>query len=187
MPVEVKRNMTLVKADGGKILVGTDDKVERREVIIEKSGNIIVLEGTEKVEALETQVKIICAGPRCAARHLRDTPVTIEFDEEKVKTNPTALPDDFARILKLTVNAFVPQEDAFCSPRCIKDFLDYTYVPPKSPREIAEQMKNNQAIEERKEAKRDSGDAIAEAIATPAAFQTPVSQADGDAGQGDLQ
>lgn len=159
MPVEVKRTIEIKKSTGGTIVVTTPgDKLEKREVIVQANGETIVLDENAKVEKVETVVKITCDSPRCAARHGADAPTVIEFTEEKVANDPTALPDGFAGLLKLGINPYNPDERVFCSPRCNKDFLDYAYVTPKSPRQIAQELAEKNAA------------VTAEPIATPEAY-----------------
>lgn len=114
MTIDVRRTLTVTTADGVKSTFPDDAKVET-----------------------DTNVTITCAGPRCGIHHGSSEPATIKFNEEQVKVDVNALPDSYARIMKLTIKPYAPQELPFCSVRCIKDFLDYEYVESRSPRELA--------------------------------------------------
>lgn len=120
MPIIVKRTVTLLMPDGSKLIVPAESTMEQ-----------------------STDVTIICDGPRCAAHNGTDKPTTISFNEEQVKKDVDALPDAYARLLKLSVAPFAPQELALCCPTCVKDFITYTYISPKSPKEQAIEMRNN--------------------------------------------
>lgn len=102
--------------------------------------------------------RVVCDGPKCAARHALDAPVLIaEFDEEAVKVDPNAMPDAFFRLIESGFSPGNPILCTFCSAQCNKDYLDYVYVEPLSPREKAAQAQNNNPPEH--------GDEIAAAVA----------------------
>jgi len=116
MSVKIEPDITVTLADGKKFILGPDDKIDR-----------------------QTHVHITCDGPRCASYN-SGASVTLHFTEEQVKKDVAALPDAFARFIKLGIDPFDFKELSFCGPRCAKDYLDYSYVPAKSPKERSEEM-----------------------------------------------
>jgi hypothetical protein len=89
--------------------------------------------------SINTLCTITCDGPRCASRHGTDKPVVLAMSDEAVRSNPEATPDGFARFIKVLFSPFEDKLVEFCGRRCLEDYLDYSYIEPKSPREIAEQ------------------------------------------------
>ena len=85
-----------------------------------------------------TIVTVVCDGPHCAS-HNNGAPVTLTWKDEEVAENHEALPDAAARLIRVQFGMFAKQLHEFCGPRCLRDYLDYSYVPPLSPREQAVQ------------------------------------------------
>jgi hypothetical protein len=99
-------------------------------------GRVIVSTPTDKV-GTETTFNVACDSPRCESRHGKKFELC--WIEEEAAKNPDAVPDSFFHLLKIGVDPVSPKEFVFCSPRCVKDWLDYAYVPPQSPRERSAQ------------------------------------------------
>jgi hypothetical protein len=139
--------------------------VSRAAIYTRETGEEVRL--TEKeIESLrdDNTYVITCDGPRCASNHAADEAVFVVLNDEQSRKNAEAVPDEFFRFIKVQP---VPNEDKlaeFCSRKCLTDYLVYAYVLPQSPREKAEQLKNNQQVD-----------------AQRAADVEPVSQADGEA------
>jgi hypothetical protein len=74
-------------------------------------------------------------------------PTTVHFNEELVKADSNALPDEYARLIRLSLTPFAPQEIAICSAGCGKDYLTYIYVEGKSPRELAAMTENDTKVD----------------------------------------
>lgn len=130
------------------------------------NGDKLMLTGEEmKTFLSSTKSTTVCDGPRCASRHGADSPVQYELDQELIRKDPAAMPDSFARFNKWLPYALEDTLVEFCGVRCLKDWIDYVYVEPLSPREKAARAENNSAVD----AKVSRFD------------QEPVSQADGDA------
>lgn len=113
--------------------------IDRKITAKTKDGSVVELEANSVLDT-DTTVTIVCAGPRCAVRHDTENPVTITFNEEQVKKDANALPDEYARLLQLVITPFSPEQLPFCGPSCLRDYLQYAYVEPKSPRELAQQL-----------------------------------------------
>jgi|ERR1700733_8547135 len=108
----------------------------KRTYTITKDGQTHVFSSDEMQAATpDTNITIICAGPKCAQRAGKDSPATLTWNEEAIQKDASAIPDDFFRLLKLTIDPGSPKEFSFCGQQCCRDFLTYVYVPSKSPRE----------------------------------------------------
>src|ERR1700721_400847 len=67
-----------------------------------------------------TQIEITCAGPKCAQRAGKEPPATLTWNEEAIQKDASQIPDDFFRLLKLTVDPGSPKEFSFCGPSCVR-------------------------------------------------------------------
>lgn len=113
--------------------------------IKDKEGNISILTETDQI-AESTDISAICDSSRCASRH-EGKPAEIAWNIEAVKEKAEALPDSFFRLLSLVINPRSQEQKVFCSAGCVRDFLQYDYVAPLSPREEAVLQANNQQAE----------------------------------------
>lgn len=129
----------LTRKDGTVIVLTPKDKIRQATVITTQDGTeIVVNEDEDKIDA---HVTLTCDSPKCQSRHEIDKPVTIEVDEAKAKVDPLSVPETFWQSIKIVPD---PRRDFamwFCSSQCTKDFLTYTYVPPKTPREMLDGQK----------------------------------------------
>lgn len=112
MSTEVKREVTIERVNGEKVLVDGDDQVKTK-----------------------TTTKVTCDGPRCATHHGADDPVSLTWNDEDVAADANAMPDDAARLIRMQFGMFAEKLFEFCGPSCVKDYLAYSYVEPRSPRE----------------------------------------------------
>lgn len=119
--------------------------ITRTISIKDKDGNISILTATDQV-AESTDISAKCDSSRCASRH-DGKPKEIAWNIEEVKEKPDALPDDFFRLLSLVINPRSQEQKVFCSAGCVRDFLQYDYVTPLSPREEAVLQANNEQVE----------------------------------------
>ena len=84
-------------------------------------------------------IKVTCDGPRCASRN-GDKPVNFMINKQAADKDPISnIPEEFVRGFDLA--PFGGPTKWFCGPRCLKDFLDYAYVVPKTPRQLAAEAK----------------------------------------------
>lgn len=99
----------------------------------------------------KTSVLFQCDNPKCESRHGKLS--SFVWDEEQAKQDVSSLPDEFSKLIKIHPDPF--RADYFvllCGPVCAKDFLVYSYVPPKSPRQLKRETDEelaNRANEER--------------------------------------
>lgn len=93
-----------------------------------------------------TIATIVCDGPKCASRHNADKPVTLVMDDEAIRTDPEAAPDAFARFIKVQLSPFDDKLVEFCGKGCLTDYLAYSYIEPKSPRELAAQKESDNKL-----------------------------------------
>jgi len=119
--------------------------INRTLSIKDKDGNISILTETDQI-AESTDISAKCDSSRCASRHA-GKPVEIAWNIEEVKEKPDALPDSFFRLLSLVINPRSQEQKVFCSAGCVRDFLQYDYVAPLSPREEAVLQATNQQAE----------------------------------------
>ena len=116
-------------------------KVERTVIVTEASGTKIVLNANDRLET-ETSCEFVCDGPRCAARQDKDAPTTFKWVEEEAKKTLDNLPDGFFRLIKLDTDPLDEKSGfLFCCPQCARDFLIYSYVPPKTSKERKAELK----------------------------------------------
>lgn len=113
--------------------------------IKDKDGHISILTETDQI-AESTDISATCDSSRCASRH-DGKPVKVAWNIEEVKEKPDALPDNFFRLLSLVINPRSQEQRVFCSAGCARDFLQYEYVTPLSPREEAVLQATNQQAE----------------------------------------
>lgn len=119
--------------------------ISRTVSIKDKDGNISILTETDQI-AESTDISAKCDSSRCASRHDGKTS-EVAWNIEEVKEKPDALPDSFFRLLSLIVNPRSQEQKVFCSAGCVRDFLQYDYVAPLSPREEAVLQANNAQAE----------------------------------------
>ena len=121
-------------------------KVDRSHVITGKDGQTFVFNDEEvKSHKINEEITLVCSGPRCAARAGKDSPFAITWRTEDVQNDPLKLPDSFYGLIKASFDTSKPNEEIFCSPSCLKDYVSYTYVPPTPPRVQIERAKKEQA------------------------------------------
>ncbi len=123
-------------------------QVDRKVIITLPNKQVVTVPG-DSTMATDTNVILTCSGPRCAARNGLSQPKVVRFNEEKVKTDVNALPDDYARVIRTEIHPFNPEVHVFCSKQCNKDFLDYVYVEDQSPREKAQRQTTNQIVDQK--------------------------------------
>jgi hypothetical protein len=111
----------------------------------DKDGNISILTETDQI-AESTDVEAICDSSRCASRHDGKV-VKVAWNIEQIKEKAEALPDIFFRLLHLIIDPRNQVQKVFCSPGCVRDFLQYDYTEPLSPREEAVLQANNAQAE----------------------------------------
>lgn len=117
-----------------------------RTILVKSSDSTIALSEEElKKAATETAVTITCSSSRCASRHDADGPKSISWTEEAIASDVSKLPDDFFEFMSLRIHTTPVTEVAICGPQCLKDFMAYDFVPPKSVRKIIEEQKAKQA------------------------------------------
>lgn len=109
-------------------------KITESVILTLANGEEIVVGAEEKCRPNNTSV-ITCDGPRCHVHTGTDTPVTVFLNDERVRTDPTAAPDAFARFIKVQPSPYEDTTIEFCGARCLKDWLTYAYIAPFSPRE----------------------------------------------------
>jgi len=121
--------------------------IEKSVYIRDKEGHVTILTENDQI-AENTDITMKCDSPKCAVRH-NGKHVEISWNVEAVKADANALSDGFYRILSLVLDAGnqKPTQKTFCSPGCVRDFLQYEYVVPLSPREQALLMAQNQQAE----------------------------------------
>lgn len=113
--------------------------VKKTAVVVERSsGQTFILDETAEVK-VETEVKVICDGPQCSFGN-DGKPSTYTWNEEDVKDNPEAVPDDAYRLLTLTL--FNGKRFVFCSRQCLRDYMR-NYKALRSAREMTAEMREN--------------------------------------------
>jgi hypothetical protein len=123
-------------------------EISRTLILKDKAGNVIPVEKDSSI-AQTTDLKASCDGPRCESRNGQI--VSVAWNQEAAAADPNAVPDAFFRILQIVPNPKDPTKAfLFCSRQCAKDYLEYVYVPPLSPREQAEIQQNNAAVDAKK-------------------------------------
>jgi len=115
--------------------------------IKDKEGHIITLTENDQISE-NTDITMKCDSQRCASRH-DGKHTEISWNVEAIKADANALSDDFYRIISLVLDPGnqKPTQLTFCSPGCVRDFLQYEYVAPQSPREQALLMAQNRQAE----------------------------------------
>lgn len=119
--------------------------ISRNVYIKDKEGKVLILTETDQISE-DTDISAVCDSSRCASRHDGKT-VEIAWNIEAVKAKPEALPDSFFRLLSLIVDPKTQGQKVFCSAGCVRDYLQYDYVAPLSPREEAILLANNEQAE----------------------------------------
>jgi hypothetical protein len=122
-------------------------KIEKSVYIKDKEGHVTILTESDTV-AENTDVTMTCDSARCASRH-DGKHVEISWNLEAIQKDANALSDDFYRLISLLLDSGnqKPTQKTFCSPQCVRDFLQYEYVSPLSPREQALLMAQNRQAE----------------------------------------
>lgn len=119
--------------------------VTKNVSIKDKEGHISILTETDQI-AESTDVEATCDSSRCANRHDGKV-VKVAWNIEQVKEKAEALPDVFFRLLHLIIDPRNQVQKVFCSSGCARDFLQYDYIEPLSPREEAVLQANNELAE----------------------------------------
>lgn len=121
--------------------------IEKSIYIKDKEGHITILTENDQI-AENVDVTMTCDSQRCASRH-DGKHVEISWNVEAIKADANALNDSFYRIIGLVLDSGnqQPTQKTFCSAQCVRDFLQYEYVAPLSPREQAVLMAQNQQAE----------------------------------------
>src|SRR5579862_7158322 len=91
---------------------------------------------------VRTQISFKCDGPKC------EHPL-ISYVQEQIAKDPDALPDDLFRVIEVrhydeTAKGFVVH--GFLNWDCVRQW-GKSYVPPRSPRELAKILENNAAVD----------------------------------------
>ena len=126
-------------------------KAEKLYIFVDEAGNSHTLAENHPVKQA-CNVKIVCDGPKCASRNNpvnteNPLPVTYAWKEEEAVADPLSLiPDGVARIISAEFERGAGAK-TFCGPRCLTDYLRDVYVPPLSPREVAEQEKKRVLVD----------------------------------------
>jgi hypothetical protein len=111
-------------------------KVTRTYSLKLNDGQTIILseEEAQTLQVAGTGIDVTCDSPRCARRHETDKPTNRAWTLEDAQTNPDKVPDD--------ANRFIPVDNGkwVCSKQCLKDYAEYAYVCPPSPKELRAQM-----------------------------------------------
>ncbi len=113
----------------------------KREFIATITGAQTVLVPKEIKQ--ETSILFCCDGPRCEARNGK--PLRLSWIEEEAVEDTLNLPNEFFTIIKLQPSPTeVEKVYYFCGASCCRDWLIYSYVPPKTAKQLrdeAAQMK----------------------------------------------
>lgn len=107
-----------------------------------KDGQTIILNDEDTIEQDQT-ITLTCDSPKCR-QSKEQTPTRIVFEAQQVQKDPLALPDSFSHSVKMFPDPHTDLALWFCCAQCTKDYLTYTYVPPKTARERMEEVKRTQ-------------------------------------------
>jgi hypothetical protein len=128
---------------------------DRNVIVTNIDGTETVFTAKDKLRG-QTILSFVCDSPRCSARH-EGKATFLTWDEELAQKDISNLPEGFFRLIKIQPDPLNGEYNIFvCSPTCAKDYLVFSYVPPKSPRQLlqekSEEFKVNaaavQAMEE---------------------------------------
>lgn len=113
MPVTINRSIEIVEANGNKISVSQNDKIN-----------------------IETWVTLACDSSRCASRRGVAEPTSVNWIEEAVKADATLVPAELFNFIKIVINAEGGQmrDLSFCCPSCLRDYMQYQYTPVSKPK-----------------------------------------------------
>jgi hypothetical protein len=156
------------------------NSLPRVEVLVKtKDGQSILLTEGDRIEKT---VIIECNSQRCASRHGQEKPQEVSLVDGQPM--PEAARQWLSLILPETSPQYTPMPPNFCSPSCVRDFLVYDYIAPSSagvaPKSEAVQKMDSLGPEPTID------DPLGlRAETTPGEQYSPVSQADGDSGEGE--
>jgi hypothetical protein len=118
----------------------------------------------------KTSVLFQCDNPKCESRHGKLS--SFSWDEDLAKQDVSTLPDDFSLLIKIHPDPFRSDYFVlFCGAVCAKDYLVYTYVPPKTPRQLKKESDAELASHVNEEGKK----AIEEQLELPFTAEEVVS------------
>jgi len=114
-------------------------KVERTYKLSTNGGQVLYLSESEAqtLSVATTVLTLVCDSPRCKARFEQAEPTSRSWAVEDAQTNPDNVPED--------ANRFIPinNGNVVCSKQCLKDWAEYSYVRPPSPRELRAKMEED--------------------------------------------
>lgn len=85
---------------------------------------------------------VSCDGPRCAALSRNGQISVIAWNEQDAQKDAETLPEEFFKIIKMQPEPLNPEKVLwFCSSVCCRDWLTYSYVRPRTVKELKEAMK----------------------------------------------
>lgn len=129
--------------------------IDKTVVVTTKDGQKIILQAEDQVD-VEQVVTLTCDNPKC--RQGKDgTPTTFVVDELKAREDPLSIPETFSHSIKVVPDPYIDAALWFCCAKCTKDYLTYSYVPPKTPRERLEEAKHTQAAMQAMQQKKENG------------------------------
>jgi hypothetical protein len=123
-------------------------------------------------------LEVTCEGPRCK-RGKDEKPMRVQWDPEKAKSDPFAIPEEFWSFRTVTL----PNGTAltFCCIRCNHDFDIKNPRPLRSPREIAAIQKAEQEVQAKRlaeEAKKALPTNKVDGFGTPVVTAPPATEAE---------
>jgi hypothetical protein len=107
--------------------------LKQKTVVKCADGRVIILSEGDQISHEEGEVEFVCDSPRHEARFGNRNPLV--WDHEAAKTDETSLPDDFYGIIGVLPNPLSTEKREFCSVGCLKDWVTYAYVRPKTAKE----------------------------------------------------
>lgn len=116
-------------------------KIERTYKLSTNGGQTLYLSESEAqtLAVKETRMTLTCDSSKCAGRHNADAPQTIAWSEEEALKDVEKVPP--------TINEYVSfgQGKVACCPQCVRDYFQYDFVCPPSPRELRARMDQEKA------------------------------------------
>ena len=114
-----------------------------REFSLDYDGKRVVFSPEVDKIAESRWIGLVCDSQRCAARH--DGKATfLTWDEILAEKDPASLPAGFESIIKIYPGPLNADYVVYlCGPACAKDFLTYSYQPPKSVKQILQEREDS--------------------------------------------
>jgi hypothetical protein len=111
---------------------------DRNVIVTNIDGTETVFTAKDKLRG-QTILSFVCDSPRCASRH-EGKATFMTWDEELAQRDISNLPESFFRLIKVQPDPLNGDYNLFfCGPVCVKDYLVYSHVPPKSPRQLLQE------------------------------------------------